>query len=91
MTAFVEPGNLADILFAFNRNTHGAMPTLPRELIKRIKVTTTHLGYKRRYTLAGTGTQSARNMTFSSEKYGKISIEQYFFKGKVSSAHNYVK
>jgi hypothetical protein len=29
MTAFIQPGNLAEALLAFGRNTSGAMPSLP--------------------------------------------------------------
>lgn len=83
MTAFVQPGNLADVMLAYIQQSRGASLTLPREWYKRIKVMSTHLGYKRRYTLTGVGTQSARKTFFDSEKDGRISIEQYFLKGKV--------
>ena len=82
MTAFVDPGNLADALFAFNRNSRGAMPTLPRELMGKVKVATTHLGYKRRFTIQRVGSNTARNEFFNSDQYGRISIEQYFLKGE---------
>ncbi|KAF9074291.1 Piwi domain-containing protein [Rhodocollybia butyracea] len=81
MTAFIDPGNLADKLMEFSRNSRGAMPSLPRELVKKVKVTTTHLGYKRRYTIQHVASTTARNTTFDSDKYGKkTSIEQYFLK-----------
>ncbi|KAJ3879731.1 argonaute-like protein [Lentinula edodes] len=80
MTAFIEPGNLADALIAFSRNSRGAMPTLPHELMKKVKVTTKHLGYKRRHILQHVATTTARNTTFTSDKYGKVSIEEYFLK-----------
>lgn len=87
MTAFVQPGNLADVMQAYIQQSRGANLTLPREWFKRIKVMSTHLGYKRRYTLTGVGTQSARKTFFESEKHGRISIEQYFLKGKVCLDH----
>lgn len=83
MTAFIEPGNLADALLAFSRNSRGAMPTLPHELMKKVKVTTKHLGYKRRHILQHVATTTARNTTFTSDKYGKVSIEEYFLKGEL--------
>uniref|UniRef100_A0A0W0FNM2 Putative argonaute-like protein n=1 Tax=Moniliophthora roreri TaxID=221103 RepID=A0A0W0FNM2_MONRR len=80
-TAFLDlPGNMADALFAFNRNTHGAMPTLPPNLLKNIKVTTTYLGYRKRSKVHSIGTTSARNTFFKHDQYGKISVENYFKK-----------
>ncbi|SJL06473.1 uncharacterized protein ARMOST_09812 [Armillaria ostoyae] len=83
MAPFVQPGNLADVLDAFSRNSSGGMPTLPKELARSIKVTTTHLGHKRRYKLWEIGRKSARNTTFPCEEFGKknMSVEE-FFKGK---------
>ncbi|KAJ7577907.1 argonaute-like protein [Mycena floridula] len=79
MTAFVQPGNLAEALGAFNRNSRGAMPTLPKDMVKNIKVTTKHLGYKRRYPLKAVLGTSARN-TFFQGPEGRITVEQYFKK-----------
>ncbi|KAK0486559.1 argonaute-like protein [Armillaria novae-zelandiae] len=80
MAPFVQPGNLADVLAAFSRNSSGGMPTLPKDLARSIKVTTTHLGYRRRYKLWGIGRQSARNTTFPCEEFGKknMSVEEFF-------------
>ncbi|KAF8970422.1 argonaute-like protein [Flammula alnicola] len=65
MTAFIVPGNLADRLMEFNRNSRDAMPTLPRTRKKLIAI----------------GTTSARNTYFNCEEFGgKISVERYFFK-----------
>ncbi|KAJ4490632.1 argonaute-like protein [Lentinula aciculospora] len=80
MTAFIEPGKLADALLAFSRRSRGAMPSLPHELMRKIKVTTQHMGSKRRYTLQSVATTTARNTLFNHDKYGKISVEEYFFK-----------
>ncbi|KAK0452966.1 argonaute-like protein [Desarmillaria tabescens] len=80
MAPFVEPGNLADVLVSFNRNSSGGMPTLPKELARSIKVVTNHLGHKRRYKLWEIGRKSARNTTFPCEEFGKknMSVEEFF-------------
>jgi len=81
MTAFIEPGNLADRLKSFNQSSRGAMPTLPKAMIKSISVRAKHLGYKKK--LFAIGTTSARNTYFDCEEFnGKISVEQYFLKSK---------
>ncbi|KAJ7235089.1 ribonuclease H-like domain-containing protein [Mycena haematopus] len=81
MTAFIEPGNLSDALLAFQRNTHGAMPTLPRGLAKSVKVTTNHLGSKRRKSIRAFASTSASNTFFNCEEFGgRISVEKYFLK-----------
>lgn len=78
MTAFVEPGNLADALFEFAGNSRGAMPTLPNSM-KRIKIRTLHLGHKK--TIFKVGTTSARNTKFQCEELGGVvSVETYFLK-----------
>lgn len=80
MTAFIEPGNLADRLMSFNQKAHGAMPTIPKAMMKSINVRANHLGYKRK--LHAIGSTSARNTYFECEEFGgkKISVEQYFLK-----------
>ncbi|KAF7305402.1 Argonaute-like protein [Mycena chlorophos] len=79
MTAFILPGNLADRIMEFNRNSHGAMPSLPKAYAKNIKVTTHHLGFKMRKALKAVCTTSARNTFFDcAELGGRISVEQYF-------------
>ncbi|KAK7039451.1 protein argonaute 1B [Favolaschia claudopus] len=81
MTAFVQPGNLADALLAFGRNTHGALPNLPKPLAKSIKVTTKHLGYKMRKPIKNIPSRSAADTTFDCEEFGgRISVETYFLK-----------
>ncbi|KXN85174.1 Protein argonaute 5 [Leucoagaricus sp. SymC.cos] len=75
MSAFLTPGNLADILFSFNRNSQGAMPTLPEKMIKSIKVRTSHLGHKKK--LSQIMTTSARNTYFEKDKK-RINVENYF-------------
>ena len=79
MTAFIEPGNLADRLRSFNQSARGAMPTLPEAMIKGITVKTKHLGHKRK--LHAIGTTPARTTYFDCEEFGgKISVDQYFVK-----------
>lgn len=78
-TAFVEPGNLADALMAFGRNSKGAMPNLPKALAKSIKVTTKHLHHRK--PIKTIGTTSARNTFFDCEELGgRVSVEKYFLK-----------
>ena len=79
MTAFIEPGNLAERLMSFGRSSRGAMPTLPKAMMKSISVRVQHLGYKRK--LQAIGTTSARNTYFDCEEFGgKVSVEQYFLR-----------
>lgn len=79
MTAFVKPGNLADKLKEFHRSSRGAMPSLPKSLVRSIHVRTLHLGYKKK--LFAIGTSSARNQKFDCAEFGgMISVEQYFLK-----------
>ncbi|KAJ7747645.1 argonaute-like protein [Mycena maculata] len=81
MTAFIEPGNLAEALQAFGRNSYAAMPTLPKAFAKSIKVTTQHLGFKMRKPIKNIASTSARNTFFDCEEFGgKISVENYFNK-----------
>ncbi|EAU83532.1 QDE2 protein [Coprinopsis cinerea okayama7 len=78
MTAFVEPGNLAQRLLEFRRHS-GTMPTLPKAMIKSIKVKTLHLKHKKK--LNDIGTTTARATYFQCEEFGgKISVEQFFRK-----------
>jgi eukaryotic translation initiation factor 2C len=78
MTAFVEACNLADALRDFQRQSRGAMPTLPNSM-KKIKVKTQHLGHKK--AIFKVGTLSARDMKFPCEELGgTVSVEQYFLK-----------
>ncbi|KAJ7086385.1 argonaute-like protein [Mycena belliarum] len=89
MTAFIEPGSLSNALLAFNRNSRGAMPTLPKAFAKSVKVTTKHLGFKMRKPIKSIATTSARNTFFDCAEFGgKISVENYFLKKyKIKLAH----
>ena len=59
MTAFFEPCNLADALFALGACSSGGMPTLPPGMFGKVKVKARHLGYKKQ--IKRVGTTSARN------------------------------
>ncbi len=79
MSAFVRPGLLSEALQEFNRNSKGAMPTLPKDLIRSIKIKLTHLGYNKK--LDSIGTKTPRSLTFQCEEFGgEISVESYFRK-----------
>ncbi|KAF9467546.1 argonaute-like protein [Collybia nuda] len=78
-TAFVEPGNLADALLAFGRNSKGALPNLPEALVRSLKVRTQHLHHTK--LVKAIGNKSARQTTFNCEELGgKVTVEQYFLK-----------
>jgi len=81
MTAFYMPGNLADAIMAFRRTSMGAMP---RKFSQGIKVTTTHLGYKMRKPLKKITDKPANKTFFEHDKYGTVSVEQYFERGMLS-------
>ena len=82
MTAFVEPGNLADRLLNFGEAAYGAMPTLSKAMIRSIKVRTLHLNHRKK--LLAIGTTTARNTFFPSPEYGgNISVEQFFKKSEL--------
>jgi hypothetical protein len=86
MTAFVEPCNLSDALRDFQRNSKGAMPTLPNSM-KRIRVKTQHLGYKK--AIYKVGTVSARVMKFQCDELGgTVTVEEYFLKSAFT--HDFV-
>ncbi|KAH9942807.1 Piwi-domain-containing protein [Amylocystis lapponica] len=78
MTAFYVPGNLADAMMAFNRESSGGMP---RSFAEKLKIQTQHLGYIRKRT--------ARRTTFQCEELGgMVSVEEYFkCKYNITLAH----
>ncbi|KAG1880920.1 Piwi domain-containing protein [Suillus subluteus] len=76
MTAFYKPGNLADAIIDFNRSSNGAML---QRFTQKLKVTTSHLGYKKKKPIKKIMSTTARQTTFQCEEYnGKISVEEYF-------------
>ena len=87
MKVFVEPGNLADRLLNFGEASHGAMPTLPRAMIRVIKVRVLHSQHRKKLTAIGTAT--ARNTFFTCDEYGgAISIEEYFKRSELVALLN---
>ncbi|EJD00490.1 Piwi-domain-containing protein [Fomitiporia mediterranea MF3/22] len=78
MSAFYIPhSKLSDAILEFQRRSRGA--GAPRNLDGGVRVTTTHLGYRKKNKLAGFGPHSARKTIFQCDEYGgKISVEQYF-------------
>jgi len=89
MTAFVKVGNLADKLLEFSRSSRGTMPTLPKGIVKSIRVRTLHLGYRKK--LLAIGSTSARNTYFDcAEMGGKVSVEQYFAKSEFLSSKYFI-
>ncbi|KAG2360248.1 ribonuclease H-like domain-containing protein [Suillus spraguei] len=92
MTAFYKPGNLADAIIEFNRSSNGAML---QRFTQKLKVTTSHLGYKQKKPIKKIMPTTARQTTFTCEEYGgKISVEEYFKKSfrvshiKLKHAHD---
>jgi hypothetical protein len=84
MTAFYTPGNLADAIMAFRRSSEGAMP---RKFSQGIKVTTSHLGYKMRKPLKRIMDKPANQIFFVHDKHGKVSVEEYFRRGRLLVPH----
>jgi Argonaute linker 1 domain len=73
MTAFYTPGNLAEAILAFNQRSKGGMPS---KFAEKIKVTTKHLGYKRKKPIFAITTKSADKTFFDCQELGgKVSVE----------------
>jgi eukaryotic translation initiation factor 2C len=78
MSAFYEPGKLSDALRSFLVSSFDA---IPREFMRKVKVSTRHLGYKRVMTIQRVVSSSASRQTFNCQEFGgHISIKDYFFK-----------
>ncbi|KAL5522335.1 hypothetical protein ACEPAF_2192 [Sanghuangporus sanghuang] len=77
MSAFYVPyARLSDAILEFQARSRGA---IPQELEGRVRVTTTHLGYRKKNPIKAFGAQSARKTMFQCDEFGgKISVEQYF-------------
>ena len=86
MTAFYTPGNLAQAMDAFQSQTGGAMPSYFAE---RLKISTKHLGYTRKYTIHKVMTSlTARSHRFDCQEMGgQVTVEQYFKKSKLHSIY----
>ena len=87
MSAFHKPGNLADALRAFGM---GSFDAAPRELMRKVKVSTEYLGYKRIKTINRVELGlSAKKQRFScAELGGMVSVEEYFLKSGLSSRNS---
>lgn len=82
MTAFYEPGNLADAMLAFERESRGGMPG---QFVDGLQVITRHLRYPKKYTLWKIASSTARKQTlFYEEEKKEITIEQFFKKSNFS-------
>ncbi|ESK93551.1 argonaute-like protein [Moniliophthora roreri MCA 2997] len=79
MSAFLNlPDNMVTALRQFNSNSRGAIPSLPQNLSRNLKVTTRYLGYKKRFKVQDIASTSARRTFFRHEDWGRISVEDYF-------------
>ena len=78
MTAFYVPGNLADAMLAFENQTR----TLPREFFERLKIVTTHLGYRKKKTIFRIMSTTPRTQKFKHSEYGEVTVEAYFKRGE---------
>ena len=56
--------------------------------LRRARVTLNHTGYRKRATIKEFGSKTARETVFQCDKYGKISVEQYFKKRMFESPPN---
>ncbi|KAH0832181.1 Piwi-domain-containing protein [Lanmaoa asiatica] len=76
MTAFYKPGNLAQAIMEFQRQSHGAML---HRFAQKLKVTTSHLGYKQTKPLKKIISTTAKTTSFQCDEFnGKVTVEQYF-------------
>ncbi len=78
MSAFYEPGKLAEALRTF---LMGSFEAIPREFMREVKVSTRYLGYKRVMTIQRVVSSSASRQTFNCQEFGGlISVKDYFLK-----------
>lgn len=84
MSAFYVPcSRVSDAILEFQRSSRGA--GYPQVLDGRIRVTTGHLGYRRRSSIKAIGPGSARSTKFQCDELGgKVSVEQYFRDSELS-------
>ncbi|KAI0699005.1 ribonuclease H-like domain-containing protein [Cytidiella melzeri] len=75
MAAFYAPGNLAQAMLAFNRDSGG----MPSSFADRLKVVSTHLGYPRKRAIYRIMSTTPRQTKFSCDELGgTVTVEQYF-------------
>jgi hypothetical protein len=88
MSAFCEPGKLSDALRAFNVSSIDA---IPREFMRKVKVSTRYLGYKRIMTIQRVVSISANRQMFPCEELGGMtSIKEYYFKSASHFPFHYI-
>ena len=77
MTAFYVPGRLDQRMDEFSQQTRG---NIPHSFFERLKVSTKHLGFTRKYTIHRVMTgKTARTERFNCEEFkGMISVEDFF-------------
>ncbi|KAI0660235.1 Piwi-domain-containing protein [Cubamyces menziesii] len=77
MTAFYTPGNLAQAMMEFTRQTNGAMP---QQFADKLKVATKHLGYTKKHTIARIMTSlTANKARFQCDELGgEVTVEEFF-------------
>lgn len=82
MSAFHKPGKLSDALRIYAR---GSFDASPRELMRKVKVSTTYLGYKRVKTInqVKLGLTAKQHRFSCQELGGTVSVEQYFLKSEL--------
>ncbi len=83
MSAFFTPNaRLSDALVSFDRQSNGASLNA-LTFYGKVRVTTTHLGFRKRSKIRGFGDKSARETVFQCDEFGgRISVEQYFQRSK---------
>ena len=86
MTAFYTPGNLAEAMLAFRRQSNDGMP---QSFAENLRVTTKHLGYTRKYMIHRIMTsKTARAERFDcAELGGKVTVEEFFKRSECFPLH----
>lgn len=76
MTAFYKPGNLAQAIMEFDRQSKGAML---QRFAQKLKVTTKHLGYVQTKPLKKILSTTSKTTFFQCDEFNaKMSVEEYF-------------
>ena len=90
MSAFYLPGNLADAMRAFQRQSYGGMPN---DFAEGLKVITRHLGYPKKSTFARIGRDSASRTKFKLDdgKGPEITVAAFFRTSKYSCMRRIAK
>ena len=79
MSPFFTPyARLSDAYLRFQQESRGANP---RAFYRKVRVTTSHLGYRKRSSIKAFGDSSASRTFFQCDELGgKVSVAQYFQK-----------